>query len=297
MAKVVGIRFRHAAKVYYFAPEHNVEYKKGSGVIVNTAKGMEYGVVVMPVREVSDDKIKHELKTIVRMATRGDEQKIEEYEKRTPEAMQFASDKIKEAGLDMKLIRCDFSFDGDCVVFYFSAPKRVDFRELVKVLGAHFHKRVELRQIGVRDEAQLLGGMAQCGRECCCVHCITKFNQLNIKMAKYQGLHLNPDKISGLCGRLKCCLQYENEYYSKVYPTMPKVGSKITTPEGEGVVINNDMLKMITKVRIKKGEGADVYKEFPVKDLKFNSTQKNDDEGIENLEDGVTKEDINNLLD
>jgi cell fate regulator YaaT (PSP1 superfamily) len=194
----------------------------------------------------------------------------------------------------MKLVSCEYSFDGKKLVINFSADERVDFRELVKVLASHLHTRIELRQIGVRDETKLLGGIAPCGRECCCSCNISDFGKVSIKMAKNQGLHLNPTKISGLCGRLMCCLEYENDYYAEVYKKMPKLGGTVGTPEGEGVVVSNDMLKLICKVKISKGDGSEVYKDFPVDRLEFkrakNGAKDNDD-------DEKDLEELKNILD
>ena len=273
MAKIVGIKFKNTSKVYYFAPENaNAEYKEQSGVIVETAKGLEYGTVVFGVKEVSDDQIVHPLKPILRKATDEDERVVKENEKKIPDAMSFANEKIAELKLTMKLIGCEYAFDGKKMVFYFTSDGRVDFRELVKVLASKFHLRIELRQVGIRDETKILGGIAPCGRTCCCASCLSDFGKVSIKMAKTQGLHLNPGKISGLCGRLMCCLEYENDYYADAYKKMPKVGSTVGTPEGQGVVISNDMLKFISKVKITKEEGTDVYKDFPVSRLNFKNS-------------------------
>ncbi len=285
MAKIVGVKFKNTSKIYYFAPQPNEEYKEKSGVIVETAKGMEYATVVFGVKEVPDKDITHPLKPVVRKATEKDEKNILENEKKVPEAMAFANKKIAERGLQMKLISCEYSFDGKKLVFSFTAEERVDFRELVKDLASHFHARIELRQVGIRDEAKLLGGIAPCGRECCCASCMPEFSKVTIKMAKNQGLHLNPGKISGLCGRLMCCLEYENEYYAGVYKKMPKVGGTVTTPEGEGVVVSNDMLKLICKVKITAKDGSETYKDFPLDRLQFkkNVNVKEDDDDKEDI--------------
>ena len=270
MAKVLGVKFKNTPKIYYFSPENDAaEYREGSGVIVDTAKGAEYATVVFGTREIPDEKITHPLKPIVRKATEADEKRIRENAEKIPEAMRYAEEKIAEAGLEMKLIGCEFSFDGKKLSFFFSADKRVDFRELVKSLASHFHLRIELRQVGIRDETRILGGIAPCGRTCCCAGSLTDFGKVTIKMAKNQGLHLNPGKISGLCGRLMCCLEYENDYYEVACKKVPKIGSTVGTPEGNGVVVSNDMLKMITKVKIPKEGGGEVYKDFPSADLKF----------------------------
>lgn len=276
MAKVLGVKFKNTAKTYYFAPANDSDvYLEGAGVIVETSKGVEYGTVVFGVKEIADESISHPLKPVVRLATEKDKQKVKHNEERIPEAMDFASEKIRELNLEMKLISCEYSFEGNKLTFYFSADDRIDFRELVKVLAAKFKVRIELRQVGIRDETKILGGIAPCGRECCCSSCMPEFSKVSIKMAKNQGLHLNPSKISGLCGRLMCCLEYENEYYAEVYKKMPKLGGTVKTPEGEGVVISNDMLKLITKVKITHADGSEVYKDFPTDRLEFKKNVNN----------------------
>ncbi len=289
MAKVIGVKFKNTAKVYYFAPANeNEKYEEGAGVVVETAKGVEYGTVVFGIKEIDDENISHPLKPVLRKATDKDKQKVKTNEEKIPEAMNFAQEKIRELNLEMKLIGCEYSFEGNKLTFYFSADERIDFRELVKVLAARFKVRIELRQVGIRDETKILGGIAPCGRECCCSSCMPEFSKVSIKMAKNQGLHLNPSKISGLCGRLMCCLEYENEYYAEVYKKMPKLGGAVKTPEGEGVVISNDMLKLISKVKITNGDGSEVYKDFPVDRLSFkkgaNNNKKDEKEEEEILE-------------
>lgn len=297
MAKVIGVKFRNTAKIYYFAPSDKKEdLKEKDGVIVETAKGLEFATVVFGEKEVPDEEIVHPLKPIIRKATNKDLKKIEENNAKSPEALEFAEQKIKELNLEMKLIGCEYSFDGKKLVFLFSSDGRVDFRELVKHLANHFHLRIELRQIGIRDETKILGGIASCGRPCCCAGTISEFGKVTIKMAKNQGLHLNPSKISGLCGRLMCCLEFENDYYAEVFKKMPKLGGTVKTPEGDGVVIANDMLKLISKVKISKPDGSEVYKDFPVDRLEFKRAGKNDavsdDDG-----DDITDEDINKIID
>jgi len=285
MAKIIGIKFKNTAKVYYFAPaDENEVYEEKTGVVVETAKGVEYGTVVFGMKEIPDSELTHPLKPIIRKATEKDEKTVKENEKKIPEAMEFAAEKIKELNLDMKLIGCEYAFDGKKIVFYFTADGRIDFRELVKVLAAKFHLRIELRQVGIRDETKLLGGIAPCGRTCCCSSCMPDFGKVTIRMAKNQGLHLNPGKISGLCGRLMCCLEYENDYYAEVYKKMPKVGGAVGTPEGNGVVISNDMLKLISKVKISKSDGSEVYKDFPVDRLSFKKNKEEDEDDKENNE-------------
>ncbi|MBE5754104.1 MAG: stage 0 sporulation protein [Clostridiales bacterium] len=296
MAKIIGVKFKNTAKVYYFSPANDTEvYEEKTGVVVETAKGLEYGTVVFGAKEVDESEIVHPLKPIIRKATEKDEKTVKDNEKKIPEAMEFAQSKITELGLDMKLIGCEYAFDGKKVVFYFTSDGRVDFRELVKVLAAKFHLRIELRQVGIRDETKILGGIAPCGRTCCCASCMSEFGKVSIKMAKNQGLHLNPSKISGLCGRLMCCLEYENDYYAEVYKKMPKVGGTVETPEGAGVVVSNDMLKLISKVKISKEDGSEVYKDFPVDRLEFkrNKGGKPDDDDA----DEKVSEDMKKILD
>ncbi len=286
MEKIIGVKFKNTAKVYYFAPANDTDvYEEKSGVIVETAKGLEYGTVVFGVKEVKESEIVHPLKPVLRKATEKDEKTVKDNEKKIPDALHFAEEKIREMKLDMKLIGCEFAFDGKKLVFFFTSDGRVDFRELVKVLAAKFHLRIELRQIGIRDETKILGGIAPCGRTCCCASCMSEFGKVSIKMAKTQGLHLNPSKISGLCGRLMCCLEYEDEYYSEVYGKMPKVGGTVGTPEGQGVVVSNDMLKLISKVKISKGDGSEVYKDFPVDRLEFKNNKSKDGDDEKVLED------------
>lgn len=270
MAEVIGVKFRNTAKVYYFAPIAKVkEYPEGSGVVVETAKGLEYGTIVFGKKTVEDDAIVHPLKPIIRLATAADEQRIKENNEKIPEALAYVREKISELNLDMKLIGAEYSFDGKKLCFFFSAEERVDFRELVKQLAQYFKLRIELRQIGIRDETKILGGIAPCGRTCCCAGAMNDFGKVTIKMAKNQGLHLNPSKISGLCGRLMCCLEYENDYYEKACKLVPKIGGTVKTPDGEGTVVSNDMLKMICKVKIPNSDGSETYKDFAVKDLDF----------------------------
>ena len=296
MAKIIGVKFKNTAKVYYFSPANDTEvYEEKTGVVVETAKGLEYGTVVFGAKEVDESEIVHPLKPIIRKATEKDEKTVKDNEKKIPEAMDFAQSKITELGLDMKLIGCEYAFDGKKVVFYFTSDGRVDFRELVKVLAAKFHLRIELRQVGIRDETKILGGIAPCGRTCCCASCMSEFGKVSIKMAKNQGLHLNPSKISGLCGRLMCCLEYENDYYAEVYKKMPKLGGTVETPEGTGIVVSNDMLKLISKVKISKEDGSEVYKDFPVDRLEFkrNKGGKPDDDDA----DEKVSEDMKKILD
>lgn len=267
MAKVVVIKFKGSCKPYYFSAG-DLALTKGQGVIVETARGLEYAIVVDPEREADEKDIVSPLKPVVRVATEKDEAQIRRNEERRPEAMKICKEKIAARGLEMKLIGCEFTFDGNKVVFYFTSEGRVDFRDLVKDLASVFHLRIELRQVGIRDETRILGGIAPCGRECCCAGCMPDFRKVSIKMAKNQGLSLNPGKISGLCGRLMCCLSYENEYYAAACKKMPKIGATVSSPEGKGVVVSANMLKMEVRVRIEK-DGASVYRDFPLDQVSF----------------------------
>jgi len=305
MVSITGITFKEGGKVYYFAPGKD-EYKEGEGVIVETARGMEYGIVVIPRAEVEEEKLISPLKPILRVANERDK----EIHKKNLEQRESASKTVREAierhGLDMKLIDCEFSFDGAKAVFYYSAPQRVDFRELVKDLSSIFHMRIELRQVGIRDEIKILGGLAPCGRECCCSSCMPDMKKVSIKMAKTQGLSLNPSKISGLCGRLMCCLAYENDYYAEAGKLVPKIGSEIETPDGKGTVVNVNMLKMEVRVKIDdKTKDMAVFKDFKLDDLKFkcacgaaaNETEDTDDAADEIPEtDGVAEESAENAV-
>jgi cell fate regulator YaaT (PSP1 superfamily) len=285
MEKIVGVKFKNGGKVYYFAPGNDT-YQKNMGVIVETAKGIEYAQVVIPEGEVEDDKIVSPLKPIIRIATSKDEEQVKKNEERKPEAMKIAQEKIAKNNLVMKLIDCEFTFDGSKVIFYFTADGRVDFRNLVKDLSSAFRLRIELRQVGIRDEIKLIGGLAPCGRECCCGSCMPDFKKVSIKMAKNQGLSLNPSKISGLCGRLMCCLAYENAYYADAYKKMPKVGGEVTTPDGKGMVVNVNMLKMEVKVKIENKDEVS-YHDYKVEDIQFKRGK--DDDGDDKIDDELKK--------
>ena len=269
MAEIIGVTFKPGGKVYYFAPGDG-EYTVGKGVIVETARGTEYATVANGRTEVDDATVVQPLKPVVRIATKRDEETHKRNVERRPEALKTVKEKIEQFNLDMKLIDCEFAFDGSKAVFYYSAPQRVDFRELVKELSSTFRMRIELRQVGIRDEIKLIGGLAPCGRECCCASCMPEIKKVSIKMAKNQGLSLNPVKISGLCGRLMCCLGYENDYYSDACKRVPKIGSEVGTPDGKGVVVNTDMLKMTVRVKIEDRQKDTVsFRDYPVEELKF----------------------------
>ena len=279
MAKtIVGIKFNHTGKVYYFDPEGK-NYRKGCGVIVETSRGVEYGKVVIEKKEVNEEDLSQPLKPITRIANADDEARVLSGEAKVPEAIKTANEKAKARGLEMKFIDAEFTFDGSKIVFYFTSEKRVDFRELVKDLASIFHTRIELRQVGIRDETKCIGGIAPCGRECCCSAGVSDFKKVSIKMAKTQGLSLNPTKISGLCGRLMCCLEFENNHYSETYKKMPKIGSEVGTPDGKATVVANNMLKMTVRVKFDASEGLNAYKEYPLSDLKIKKTNSlSDDE-------------------
>ena len=276
MAKVIVIKFKKGCKSYYFRTDGN-QYKKGQGVIVETSRGVEYAIVVDPEKEVPDASIVSPLKPVLRAATEKDEATVARNEEKRPQAIRLCKEKIAKRNLDMKLIDCEFTFDGSKVIFYFTAPDRVDFRDLVKDLAAVFHIRIELRQVGIRDETRMLGGIAPCGRDCCCAGAMPDFKKVSIKMAKNQGLSLNPGKISGLCGRLMCCLEYENEYYAEAFKKMPKIGSTVGTPEGQGNVVSTNMLKMEVRVKIEK-DGALYYRDFPLDAVSFRKGGKEKEE-------------------
>ncbi len=281
MAKITGVTFKEGGKVYYFSPGKD-RYKEGMGVIVETTRGVEYATVVIPFAEVPEEKLVSPLKPIMRIASPKDREIHRKNLEKKDGALKIVAEKIEKHNLDMKLIDCEFTFDGAKAVFYYSAPQRVDFRELVKELSQIFKMRIELRQVGIRDEIKMIGGLAPCGRECCCASCMPDFKKVSIKMAKNQGLSLNPGKISGLCGRLMCCLAYENDYYSDAFKKMPKIGSEVVSPDGKGTVVNINMLKMEVRVRIDdKEKDIFTYHDYPVTDLKFKVSQKAEKEDEE----------------
>ena len=264
--KVIGIRFKEGGKVYYFAPNENETYAEGMQVVVETSKSTEFAYVASLPKEVDESEVVQPLKPILRIATDRDREQVRRNIERKPQAMKIAQEKIEKHGLQMKLIDCEFAFEGNKVVFYFAADGRVDFRELVKDLAGTFRIRIELRQVGIRDETRLLGGFGPCGRECCCAGAMPEFRKVSIKMAKNQGLSLNPGKISGLCGRLMCCLSYEDEYYAAACKKVPKLGATVATPEGKGQVVSVNMLKMEVRVKIEK-DGALIYRDFAAEDV------------------------------
>ncbi|MDD6881936.1 MAG: stage 0 sporulation family protein [Firmicutes bacterium] len=249
MARVAGVRFKTAGKVYYFDPA-DLNVKAGDNVIVETARGMEFGTVTMDITDISEDGIVAPLKKIVRIANEKDHKQHIENVKKKEKALKLCQEKVDKHGLVMKLIDVEYTFDNSKIVFYFTADGRVDFRELVKDLAGVFKMRIELRQIGVRDEAKMLGGIGSCGRALCCHSWLADFEPVSIKMAKVQNLSLNPTKISGICGRLMCCLKYENDIYMEFRKGMPDVGERVKTPDGIAKVVDTNLLERTVKVRL-----------------------------------------------
>ncbi len=266
MAEVIGVKFTSTGKVYYFDPDKRI-LARGEKVIVETARGVECGEVALENREVADDSIVQPLRKLIRIATEDDFKKIEENKEKEKKAFVLCEKKIAEHKLDMKLVDVEYTFDNSKILFYFTSDGRVDFRELVKDLAAMFRTRIELRQIGVRDEAKLLGGIGICGRPFCCSSFLNGFQPVSIKMAKEQGLSLNPVKISGTCGRLMCCLKYEQEAYSDLLKSTPKVGAIVSTQDGKGTVIEVNLLTRKLTVRLDKAPDAapTIYKADDVK--------------------------------
>jgi cell fate regulator YaaT (PSP1 superfamily) len=242
MPEIVGIRFKPVTKVYYFDPGEYRDLAENDPVVVETARGEELGWVTIPLRVVPDEEIKGSLKAITRCATPLDLALMEEYRTRELQALERCRDKVAELGLPMKVVRAEYSFNGRRLLFAFISEQRVDFRELVRILARSFKTRIEMKQIGARDEAKLIGGYGRCGRELCCTTWLTEFHPVSIKMAKQQDLPLAPSEISGLCGRLLCCLAYENDQYAEFKKTLPKVGTQVITPHGKGVIVGLNVL-------------------------------------------------------
>ena len=249
MATIIGVRFKEIGKVYYFDPKDLV-FSENEHAIVETARGVECGTIAIANTELPQEQITHPLKPVIRKATENDLRRVEENKKKEVDAFNICLSKIEKHKLDMKLVDVEYTFDGGKILFYFTADGRVDFRELVKDLASVFHTRIELRQIGVRDEAKMLGGLGMCGRPFCCSSFMGDFQPVSIKMAKEQGLSLNPVKISGTCGRLMCCLKYEQESYEHLLRVTPKVGAIVETDEGKGTVVENNLLTGELKVRL-----------------------------------------------
>ena len=265
MAKVIGVRFQNAGKLYFFDPG-SYWPTAGDFVIVETARGVEFGEVVTGVKEIADDQLSAPLKQVIRIASAQDVQHAKDNERAEKEAYVICQQKISDHKLDMKLVSVEYTFDNSKILFYFTANGRVDFRSLVKDLASVFKTRIELRQIGVRDEAKMLGGLGPCGRPICCGAFLGDFQPVSIKMAKEQNLSLNPTKISGVCGRLMCCLKYEQDNYEQIRKQMPKVGKEVTTPDGVGVVWDLNIIKETVRVRIQKGDSSEL-KDFPMTEV------------------------------
>lgn len=249
MVKVIGVRFRQAGKIYYFDPGE-LPIEKKMAVIVETVRGVEYGKVVIGIRYVNEDEVVLPLKKVMRIASAKDDQQMKENERDAQEALQICQEKIRRHSLEMKLVGAEYTFDRNKIIFYFTADGRVDFRELVRDLAAVFRTRIELRQIGVRDEAKLLGGIGPCGRVLCCSSFLGDFEPVSIKMAKDQSLSLNPAKISGLCGRLMCCLKFENDAYENAHDLFPDIGESVRTPDGNGRVVLLNLLERKVQVEL-----------------------------------------------
>lgn len=274
MVKVIGVRFRVAGKIYFFSPG-NLEIHQGDNVIVETARGVEYGRVVSGPKEVPDEEVVQPLKSVIRIATEQDHKTEEKNREKEKEAFKICLEKIRKHGLDMKLIDAEYTFDNNKVLFYFTADGRIDFRELVKDLAAVFRTRIELRQIGVRDETKIRGGIGICGRPLCCSTYLSEFAAVSIKMAKEQNLSLNPTKISGVCGRLMCCLTNEEETYEELNSQLPSVGDTVTTSDGlTGTVHSLSVLRKLVKVVVNLENDEKEIREYKAEELKFRPRRK-----------------------
>ncbi len=274
MVRVTGVRFRTAGKIYYFDPR-NFTLKKGDHVVVETARGMEYGTVVMNIREVEEGKVVSPLKPILRIANKKDEETVARNKEKEKEAFRICQEKIRKHKLDMKLVDAEYTFDNNKVLFYFTADGRVDFRELVKDLASVFRTRIELRQIGVRDETKIIGGVGICGRALCCHSYMPEFIPVSIRMAKEQNLSLNPSKISGTCGRLMCCLKNEQETYEFLNSKLPGIGDTVQTPDGmKGEVQSVNVLRQMVKVVVNVDKDEKEVRDYPADQLKFRPRRK-----------------------
>ena len=287
---IVGVRFKAAGKIYHFNPAGH-DIKKGDKVIVETARGIEMGEVCVGIKEISPESLTKPLKDVIRIATQEDMVRASENKIKEKEAFEICGEMIKQHGLDMKLVETEYTFDRTKVLFYFTSDGRVDFRELVKDLATRFRVRIELRQIGIRDESKMVGSIGICGRELCCSKFLGEFVPVSIKMAKEQGLSLNPTKISGTCGRLMCCLKFEQETYEELLKVTPRQGALVEGPDGKGTVEYVDMLKGFVRVRI-ENDRETALKEYNVADIKIlkkgkkqQDDEKNDEEMLKALED------------
>ncbi len=303
MQEVVGVRFKRAGKIYYFDPD-NIELKQGQYAIVETSRGIEYGEIVVGPKKVPEEDIISPLKKVIRSATQEDVQTVIENQEKEAEAFNICMQKIEKHDLPMKLVDVEYTFDNSKVIFYFTADGRVDFRELVKDLAAIFRTRIELRQIGVRDEAKMLGGLGPCGRFLCCRSFLGEFEPVSIKMAKEQNLSLNPTKISGICGRLMCCLKYEQDHYEETRKRMPKINREIITPRGEGVVVSCNALTESVKAKVIQEDGTPGIFNFSLEEIECPENRNCDNcnlesEQIEEIEDieEIIDENMTSLLD
>lgn len=274
MIKVIGVRFRTAGKVYFFAPG-KLQIEQGSHVIVETARGVEYGWVVTGPKDVKEEEVVQPLKSVIRIATDQDRRTVEKNKEKEREAFQICQEKIQKHGLEMKLIDVEYTFDNNKVLFYFTADGRIDFRDLVKDLASVFRTRIELRQIGVRDETKIRGGIGICGRSLCCSTYLAEFSAVSIRMAKEQNLSLNPTKISGVCGRLMCCLTNEQEIYEELNNHLPSVGDSVTTSDGlKGTVHSLSILRKLVKVIVNLENDEKEIREYHVDELRFKPRRK-----------------------
>ncbi len=283
MAIVIGIKFKTSQKVYYFDP-NGEQFRENDNAIIETARGLEYAKVAFGNREVADADIVMPLKPVIRKAT---EQDDKQHEKNIAERDRLVSETQKKANehkLPMKVVDAEYTFDRAKIIIYFTADNRIDFRELVRDLAGMYHNRIELRQIYERENIKLQGALAQCGRPCCCITFLQDYDKVSIKMAKYQGLSLNPTKINGCCGKLMCCLRYENDYYQTMYKKMPKVHSTCKTPDGEGVVLENDPLRAEVKVKVCGEDGAMTIKRYALDKIKSKATQQEENVTDDNAE-------------
>lgn len=282
MATVIGVQFKNTGKLYYFSPK-DIIFEEGDGVITETVRGVEFGKVAMANKEVADSEIVAPLKEVIKKATQEDIKKHEENLSKRDYLVKVAIEKSNLNNLNMKVVDAEYTFDRQKIIIYFTAEGRVDFRELVKDLASVFHMRIELRQIYERDDIKMRGALATCGRPCCCATFLQDFEKVSIKMAKIQGLSLNPQKISGCCGKLMCCLKYENSYYQDMYKKMPKVNTSATTPDGEGVVLNNDILRREVTVRLTSLDGDVEIKKYPLESINAKVKQSEDEIREEDL--------------
>lgn len=288
MKIVAGIRFKRPGKIYYFDPE-NLELEQGMNVIVDTANGEEYGEVVIPKKEVNDDEVTEPLKKVIRITTEKDEKIRKEFKAKEPEALKICEEKIAKHGLLMKLVDVEYKYDGSKIIFYFTADGRIDFRELVKDLASVFRTRIELRQIGVRDEVKMIDGNGICGRRLCCCSFLGNFETVSIKMAKEQNISLNPSKISGNCGRLMCCLKYEQNVYDEKLKRLPKIGAIVKTEEGTGEVVSVETLKEVLRIKYQDGDET-YFKKHDLNDVVVIKDATIDNEDMDSLSDEERKE-------